>query len=142
MRRPGERQSLAAGEDFFHDDVGRARRRRAETLQPLQVLLRIPKPVDMVDAQAGDLPLAQQPPRQRVGFRKDVGLLHAHADQRVDGEEPAVIRGENPRLPMGQAVMLPVEHPVERVKTGRAARFAVQPLQRRLHQALRGGVAS
>ena len=71
------------------------------------------------------LPAQQHLEHQRVAVLKDRRVFHADGRQVVDVEEAAVIDFVAGRLPMGQAVDLGIEQPVEVVKALRAAGSAV-----------------
>ncbi len=85
--RPVRRQRLVPGEDLLDDDVGAAGR----VAQPLEVVRRVAQPVDVVDAQAGDHPLAHEPHDLRVRRREHVLVLDGHGGQVGDVEEAAVV---------------------------------------------------
>jgi len=146
---PVLRQRLAGREDLFHVHRERARRQatRAAGLvqaraQAAQVGRRIGQAVDMVDAQAIDMPFGHQPQRQGMDRVEHAGQFHPQRHQRGDIEEAPVVDHVVADPPPRQPVGLPLDQlqqarialPGVRVELGDPARHRVR---RQRRQALR-----
>src|SRR5262245_28424340 len=84
-----------------------------EVVQPSEILMRVSQAVDMVEAQALQLPVRKEPAHQSMDGGKGGGVLHAQARKAVDVEEAPVIDLAAGQLPMGEAVILPLEQAMQ-----------------------------
>src|SRR5215471_2962896 len=78
----------------------------AAALQIAQVLFRVVEPVNMVDAQAGDVAFFYQAKHQFVNRGEDFRLLDANRRQFVDVEEAAVVDLVRRHAPETQQISL------------------------------------
>ncbi len=89
--------------------------------QPCDVGAGIRQPVHVVDTQPGDPVVLGQFEDEPVRRPEDVRVLHAHADQAVDVEEPPVVPFVPTEAPVGRPIVLPVQQLLE-IRAGDARR--------------------
>ena len=106
---PRWRQGFAGGENFFHEDAGRAQ----EFCEAAKVLSGVPESVGVIDAQ-GHFGLAAKRSKQGVGGAEDFGFLNVEADEFVDVKETAVIDFFVGEFPVAETVMLLTKNDIER----------------------------
>ena len=111
----------------------RAMGRAVEHLQAGEVLPRIQQAIGMVNAQSGNQLLRQQAADKLMGGSKNARIFHAQPHQIVDVEKSAVIDLLGRDFPMGQAVRLRFQQPMQAIVAAAAARAAVAARNRRLH---------
>ena len=108
--RPILAQRLVPRQDLLDDQIEGSWRQRA---QPLQVRLGIEEPVDMVDAQAVERPVADQREDEAVGVVEQLRQLHADAGELVDVEEAAIVDVVGGDAEMRRAPMLVGDQRIE-----------------------------
>jgi len=122
-------EGFIAGEDLLDDDeeAGRFRCGAGDAAaEAAEVGGGVVEPVEVVDAQASDLALADEAEDEGVGGLEDAGILDAYADEVVDGEEAAVVDLLGGGFPEGEPVGLIGEDPVEEGEAGGVAGPAVE----------------
>src|SRR5262249_54572122 len=111
------RQALTFGQDFLDDRIEREATHRPhlsrEALQPPQVLLRIAQAVDVVDADALQLPLRDETADKPMHRIEGGAMLDAHTRKRVDVKEAPVIDLVGGEPPESRAIVLPLQQPVQ-----------------------------
>ena len=105
---------------------GRAAEVPGRRLQPIQVGGGIVQAVDVIEAQAADHALGDEPEQQSVRRREHLGILHPQAGESVDVEEPPVVDLVEGGTPVRQAVGLAFEQAVQAVEAVRVPRCAVE----------------
>ena len=104
VHRPRLGQPLTGGEDLLDQQPAVV---ADEPAQSLEIGERVGEAVDVVDAHAGERLVIGEQSRHRVDGRYDVGVLDAHGDEIVDGEEAAHVAVG--LLPVLQAVVLTID---------------------------------
>src|SRR5262245_13473649 len=112
-----------AAQSFLDAVAGTSRRLHDRLLKPLDVALRVEEPVDVIQSQARELPLADEAEHQTV-CRGEYGLvLHAQAGKVVDVEKTAIVDLVQRRLPVGQPIRQRLEELVKAIERFRFARL-------------------
>jgi hypothetical protein len=110
VHRPVLGQLLVVGEDLLHHDPAPGE----DAGEALEVLARVGKPVRMVDAHAVDAAAPGKAPREGVRRVEHHLVLDAHPGEVGDLEEAPVVDLVGSDAPVGQAIVLPLEQPVQR----------------------------
>ena len=117
-------EGLAGGEDLLHED----RRAVGGAPQAPAIAARVGEAIHVVDAQAIDQPFGHQFQQVGVAGLEDVGAFGAQADQFVDVEEAPPVDVVRRHAPVGQAIVLLFDEPVQAVPVGAVGgQQALQP---------------
>ena len=113
------RQRLVLAENLFDHDVERrgvlAARVADQSAQALEILRRVAQAVDVVEPQALQLALGDQPLHQAVDRLEGAGILDAQAGQRIDVEEAAVVDVAGGEPPVPELVVLALQQQMQRL---------------------------
>ncbi len=125
--RPVLAEPLVAGEYLLHDQVDRSlpRMERSLELQMAEVGARGEQAVDVVDAQTGDVPFADEAEDELMRGIEDLPVLDADTSEMVDVEETAVVDLLGRDTPVGEPVPLGVEDALHGIEAFGLARSSV-----------------
>ena len=103
---------LMARQDLLDHEIERPRRLLA---QADAVALGVEQPVDMIDAQTVQRPLAEQFEHEAVGVVEQFRLLHAQAGELVDVEEAAIVDVVGGDLEIRRAPVLSLDQAMQAI---------------------------